>query len=357
MLFDNYSEKLQQKRRKTRRAFLMSVVLHVVAIALTGLSYVRWYRPMLASESLIEEAMVVSTVKRFHMSSERKRSMSKRRSVTSNAVSISKQSVAQPMHSARPITTSESLTALGTDTNLPMAETALSANPTKAPEWKLTAAVPAKVPIITPPTEITTDQTDTTQQVTEKEYPEPVDRDGMMGEALEGIAESVADSKSERVVDIVFLLDISGSMIDNIRAVGRQLNTMVTAFEEKDIDFTLGIVIFRYLEGDTIIHPQTRDSERYKRLLTTHVVAAAGDERAHNAIVKAIRRVKFRDGANRRFVLVTDEASKGSYKLLDVLRQCQQNQITVDVIGINHTTHLALSSKTGGLWYPIPIQE
>ncbi len=357
MLFDNYSEKLQQKRRKTRRAFLMSVVLHFVVIALTGISYVRWYRPMLASEALIEEAMVVSTVKRFHMSSERKRSMSKRRSVSSNTVPINKQRAAQPINSARPITTSESMTGLGTDANLLMAETVLSENPTKSPERKLTAAVPAKVPVITPPTEITKEQTGTTQQVAEKEYPQPVDRDGIMGEALEGIAESVADGKSERVVDIVFLLDISGSMIDNIRAVGRQLNAMVTAFEEKGVDFTLGIVIFRYLEGDTIIHPQTRDSERYKRLLTTHVVAAAGDERAHNAIVKAIRRVKFREGANRRFILVTDEASKGSYKLLDVLRQCQQNQIIVDVIGINHTTHRALSSKTGGLWYPIPIQE
>jgi hypothetical protein len=357
MLFDNYSEKLKQKRRKTRRAFLISVVLHVVIIALTGISYVRWYRPMLPSESLTEEAMVVSTLKRFHMSSARKRSMSKRRSVSSNAVRISNQSAAQPMNSARPITTSESMNALGTDANLLMAETALSENSTKSPEWRSIAAVPAKVPIIAPPTEITKEQTGTTRQVAEEEYPEPVDRDGMMGEALEGIAESVADSKSERVVDIVFLLDISGSMIDNIRAVGRQLSQMVTVFEEKGVDFTLGIVIFRYLEGDTIIHPQTQDSERYKRLLTTHVVAAAGDERAHNAIVKAIRRVKFRDGANRRFILVTDEASKGSYKLLDVLRQCQQNQITVDVIGINHTTHLALSSKTGGLWYPIPIQE
>ena len=79
-------------------------------------------------------------------------------------------------------------------------------------------------------------------------------------------------------------------MIDNIRAVGRQLTTMVTVFEEKGIDFKLGIVIFRYLEDDTITHQPTRDVERYKQLLTTHVVAAAGDERAHNAIIKAIKK-------------------------------------------------------------------
>ncbi len=356
MLFDVYSEKLQQKRRKTRRAFLMSIVLHVVIIALTGLSYVRWYRPMLSADSLVEEAIVVSTVKRFHMSSERKRSMSKRRSVSSNTVQITKQNAAQPINSVRPITPGVSTIALGTDANLPMADTLLSENATEKPEWKPIAIANPQSPTITPIAENLQEQSETIQQSPEK-APLPVDRDGIMGEALEEIAESVADSEDKRAVDIVFLLDISGSMIDNIRAVGRQLNAMVAVFEEKSVDFTLGIVIFRYLEGDTIIHPQTRDSKRYKRLLTTHVVAAAGDERAHNAIVKAIRRVEFREGANRRFVLVTDEASKGSYKLLDVLRQCQQNQITVDVIGINHTTHRALTSKTGGLWYPIPIQE
>ena len=77
----------------------------------------------------------------------------------------------------------------------------------------------------------------------------------------------------------------------------------------------------------------------------------------HNAIVKTIRRVDFREGASRRFVLVTDEPSKGSYTLPEVLKQCFQNNITVDVIGINHTTHRALTSKTGGLWFPIPIQK
>ena len=356
MLFDVYSEKIQQKRRKTRRAFLLSVVLHGVFIALTGLSYISWYRPMLSSQPLVEDVIVVLTVKRFHVSSARKRSMPARRQVSSAKVQVADQKAAQPMNSARPITTDTSMIGLGTDANLSIAETSLSENETESPEWKSISVANAQSPTITPIAEKLQEQLGATQQLPEK-VAQPVDRDGEMGEALEGIAESVADGKGEHIVDIVFLLDISGSMIDNIRAVGRQLNQMVTVFEKKDVDFMLGIVIFRYLEDDTIFHELTRDVGKYKQLLTSHVVAAAGDERAHNAIIKAIRRVTFREGANRRFVLVTDEASKGSYKLLDVLRQCQQNQITVDVIGINHTTHRALSSKTGGLWYPIPIQE
>ena len=356
MLFEIYSEKLNENVQKRNRAFLMSLFLHVIGIALISLSYVSWHRPMLSPETLVKETVSVSIVKRFHMSSERKRSMPKRRPVSSIAVKVTDQSAAQPMNSARPVTTGTSMSEFGTDAGLPIAETSLSDSATESPEWKSIAVANAQSPTVTPFTEKIQEQSGTIQQ-NAKDAPLPIDRDGVMGEALEGIAESVADSEDERIVDIVFLLDISGSMIDNIRAVGRQLSQMVTVFEEKGIDFRLGVVIFRYLEDDTIVHQPTWDVERYKRLLTAHVVAAAGDERAHNAIVKAIRRVKFREEANRRFVLVTDEASKGSHTLLEVLRLCQQNQITVDVIGINHTTHRALSSKTGGLWYPIPIQE
>jgi hypothetical protein len=238
-----------------------------------------------------------------------------------------------------------------------MAETSLREQTTERLAWKTIATADAQAPTIAPKPKTVQGETATSKATGNNSPALPIDRDARMGEALEGIAESVADSRTETAVDLVFLLDISGSMIDNIRAVGRQLNRMITVFEEKGVDFTLGIVIFRYLEGDTIIHPQTRDSEKYKRLLTSHVVAAAGDERAHNAIVKTIRRVNFREGVNRRFILVTDEPSKGSYTLPEVLAQCFQNNITIDVIGINHTTHRALTSKTGGLWFPIPIQE
>ncbi len=355
MLLDTYSYTRQQKRRKTQRAFLLSLVLHAIAIIIVGLGYIRWYRPQLRSEPLVSEAISVTNLQRFHINSLRKRTMPTRRSTPAKTSPTLNPSVAKL---ARAIPASSvSTPVLKTAARLPMAETTLHERTTQTPAWKTIATAHAQAPTIAPKPK--TVQGESSSQATEdRSRPaQPVDRDGRMGEALEGIAESVADAKNEDAVDIVFLLDISGSMIDNIRAVGRQLSRMVEVFEENGVDFTLGIVIFRYLEDDTIIHPQTRDSERYKRLLTSHVVAAAGDERAHNAIIKTMRRVNFRDGANRRFVLVTDEASKGSYTLLEVLKQCFQNNIIVDVIGINHTTHRALTTKTGGLWFPIPKQE
>ena len=351
MLFDAYSAKLQQKRRKIRRAFLLSLTLHAIAITIMGLGYIRWYHPRLPSEPLVSEAITVMNFQRFHINSMRKRSMPTRRSMPSKTSPTVNQSVAKLARATPSAASNASIPVLQTTALLPMAETFLQEQTTETPAWKTIATA------IVPKPKTVQEQTALSDTTGSKSPALPIDRDARMGEALEGIAESVADGKNETPVDIVFLLDISGSMIDNIRAVGRQLNRMVEIFEEKGTNFTLGIVIFRYLEGDTIIHPQTRDSEKYKRLLTSHVVAAAGDERAHNAIIKTIRRVDFREGVNRRFVLVTDEASKGSYTLPEVLAQCFQNNITVDVIGINHTTHRALTTKTGGLWFPIPIQE
>lgn len=360
MLLDTYSDKLQQKRRKTRRAFLFSLVLHAIAIGIIGLGYIQWYRPMQPSEPLTSEAISVTSLQRFHVNSTHKRSMPATRRSTSTRSKTSpapNQNVAKLTHSAPPMASSASIPMLRTDARLPMAETSLREQTPETLAWKTIATTQTQAPTIAPNSKTAHGESEIKSTTDHKGPAQPIDRDARMGEALEGIAESVADSKIETAVDLVFLLDISGSMIDNIRAVGRQLNRMVTVFEEKGVDFTLGIVIFRYLEGDTIIHPQTRDSEKYKRLLTSHVVAAAGDERAHNAIIKAIRRVNFREGVNRRFILVTDEPSKGSYKLPEVLAQCFQNNIIVDVIGINHTTHRALTTKTGGLWFPIPIQQ
>ena len=56
MMFDTYWHKLYQKRRKTRRAFLISLVLHTIAIGIMSLGYIRWYHPMQPSEPLVSEA-------------------------------------------------------------------------------------------------------------------------------------------------------------------------------------------------------------------------------------------------------------------------------------------------------------
>ena len=106
-----------KKRRKTRRAFLFSLVLHAIATGIIGLGYIRWYQPMQPSEPLTSEAISVASLQRFHVNSTRKRSMPVRRSTparskTSPAVN---QNIAKLMHSAPPTASSASIPVLKTD--------------------------------------------------------------------------------------------------------------------------------------------------------------------------------------------------------------------------------------------------
>jgi Mg-chelatase subunit ChlD len=176
------------------------------------------------------------------------------------------------------------------------------------------------------------------------------DVDAQIGSAMSSIAGQIVAEDNTGIIDIIFLLDISGSMENNIQAVGNHLSDMADMFVEKGLDFTLGIVKFRYVKF--LVFPQTKDIGKYQRLLKN--VKCGGDERAYDAIVKAIGMVKFRQGAKRQFIIVTDEKMKGSYSILEVIKRCQKAQIKLDVIGIDDIMDKYLARQTGGIWYLIP---
>ena len=176
------------------------------------------------------------------------------------------------------------------------------------------------------------------------------DIDEQIGSAMSSIAGQVVADDITGMVDIVFLLDTSGSMEGNIRAVGNHLSDMADMFVESGLDFTLGIVKFRYVKF--LVFPQTKDISKYQRLLKN--VKCGGDERAYDAIVKAIGMVQFRPGAQRRFIVITDEKMKGSYPILKVLKRCQEAHIKLDVIGIDDRMDKYLARQTGGMWYAVP---
>ena len=123
-----------------------------------------------------------------------------------------------------------------------------------------------------------------------------------------------------------------------------------SVFVENGLDFTLGMVKFKYVKS--LVFPQTKEVGKYQRLLQN--VRCGGDERAYNAIVKAIDMVDFRPGARRRFIVVTDEKMKGSYPILEVIKRCQKSQIKLDVIGIDDRMDKYLARQTGGMWYLVP---
>ena len=178
------------------------------------------------------------------------------------------------------------------------------------------------------------------------------DVDSQMADRLSRIAAWIGRHARARAVDIAFILDTSGSMEDNIVAVGNHLNDMIGSLEASGLDARVAVVKFRYLKRDMLVFPFTRDVDRYRRLLRN--VRCYGDERAYDAIWKALDQLRFRPGAERHFILVTDEPMKGSVPFLKVVSRCRRERVAVTVIGIDDPYHKMLAKLTGGVFMEIP---
>lgn len=175
--------------------------------------------------------------------------------------------------------------------------------------------------------------------------------------AFDKISKKLANAQEGHAVDITFLLDISESMADNIDAVRRHLYRIVDTLEKSKIDYTIGIVtfhdslVFEWLGTDIEVYEQTKNFKEIEKILKG--IKVSGGEKPLDAIMKAISKVKFRQGASKRFILITDEYVKGSYSVSDVLQTVKRNRITVDVIGMDEPFQRAIAEQTGGFWMPI----
>ena len=167
--------------------------------------------------------------------------------------------------------------------------------------------------------------------------------------------EMIKKSEGEGPVDVIFLLDISRSMQDNIYAVARRLEEMASVLERGSLDFQIGIVTFHtrqpLMKESVKFMKLTSDVEKVRKELRK--VQCSGGEKSLNAIMKSIDEVKFRKESSRRFVFVTDEAAGGDYKSSAVMGALYRSRITVDVIGIDEPFQRSLAAQTGGIWIPI----
>ena len=175
--------------------------------------------------------------------------------------------------------------------------------------------------------------------------------------ALIKIGHHLLKTRKGNTLDIVFVIDASKSMRNDIDAVRNHLNQMTDLLESAELDFTVGLVAFRdgtsfaLLGWDFQVTPQTTSIQEIKKKLAA--IQCRGGEKALNALVQAAAKVKFRRGAERRFILVTDEYVSGSYSPKRVLRKLKSEKISVNVIGRDEPFQKLLVQGTGGLWIPI----
>ena len=158
-------------------------------------------------------------------------------------------------------------------------------------------------------------------------------------------------------IDVVFIVDASGSMGDNINAVAEHLADMIDAYKKSEIDYQLGLTHFnmdRNGKNSIRVFQLTRKLSQYKQNL--YAIIPTGDENALDAIHQTLSEMRFRRNTTQHFILVTDEpfTSLSGRTGEDTIAACQRNEIFVSVLGNNIPEHKLLATQTGGTWHAIP---
>ena len=173
---------------------------------------------------------------------------------------------------------------------------------------------------------------------------------------MKKLAQEIVETSEGGPIDVVFVIDASGSMGDNIRSVVEHLKEMVDVYKASKINYALGVTEFwASRDGNRIKVVQlTRSFTEYKRTLqeiTTH-----NDENALDAVVQTVKELRFRPTSKKHFILVTDEpfTSRMGFSVADAIAHCREFGIYVNVLGLPLDEHQILAAETGGKWHLIP---
>ncbi len=178
------------------------------------------------------------------------------------------------------------------------------------------------------------------------------------------IANGIIKRISRDKVDIIFIIDTTGSMEDNVLGVKQYIYNFLNPLKEKKIDVNLGLVEFSDISSrKEKVYGLTDDPEKFKKWLDKTVFYGGGDlpESGYEAIITALEKIKFRKSAQRIFIFISDSPQhdldydgKSRYTLDRIISKLIDENVSVDVIGIDDLTLKQLARGTGGQWKPIP---
>ena len=173
---------------------------------------------------------------------------------------------------------------------------------------------------------------------------------------MKTLAQEIVETSDGGPIDVVFVIDASGSMRDNIKSVIEHLSEMVDVYKTSKIDYALGVTEFWARRDNNFIKvvQLTKSYTQYKRTLQT--INVHQDENALDAVVQTVKELRFRPTSKRHFILVTDEpfTSREGLSIEDTIAYCREFGIYVNVLGLPLDEHQRLAAETRGKWHLIP---
>ncbi len=180
---------------------------------------------------------------------------------------------------------------------------------------------------------------------------------------MKSLANEILETSDGGPIDVVFVIDTSSSMNNDIKAVAYHLTEMIDVYKFSGIDYALGLTKFyepvkRYGKRGNIIEvgQLTREFSEYQ--LDLYSIVPYGQENALDAIEKTVNEMRFRATSKKHLILVTDEpfTSLEGLTVEDSIALCREFGIFVNVIGLSSDKeHQLLASETNGKWHPIPM--
>ena len=177
-------------------------------------------------------------------------------------------------------------------------------------------------------------------------------------EVIANLAKKIVESSEGGPIDVVFVIDASGSMGDNIRSVARHLSEMIDVYKSAKIDYALGLTEFwaagKPPRNEIRVLQLTKNMREYQREIQR--IAPRQDENALDAMDQTVREMRFRATSRKHLILVTDEpfTSLKGLTLNDVIALCREFAIHVNLLGLNTDEHRRLAAETDGNWHVIP---
>ena len=164
-----------------------------------------------------------------------------------------------------------------------------------------------------------------------------------------------------RLADIVFLMDNSGSMQGEQNAVENNVIDFVDNLVNSGVDFSLGLC--RYGQsansGSPIIEDNgilTSDATYFKYDVWQRNVVDGRDEPGYYAIVQSSNSFSFRPGAQKIFIIITDETpDQGGASEQDALDACVNNSITLFALTESglYSRFQSITTATNGAYFDI----
>ncbi len=175
-----------------------------------------------------------------------------------------------------------------------------------------------------------------------------------------------------RPADIVFVFDTTGSMEDEINGVKETCVQFAERLEREGRDYRLGLVTFWddvrgvYGDGDVL----TADVHKFKKWIgDIRIVSGSGDDKPENdfGALKRAAQMKFRDAAQRIFILITDappheygDSPDSGVRFDDpdltadrISKILTENTITVYAVAYDHRDFRQIVRETNGRFYDI----